>query len=183
MRGVSPSIKKGVAPLNPTGQMNISILISSIILISTVHPHHIITPVPTARRFHRAMTPPSAARYSQIPAPAALAPDDSSPPLHSTVGPPPSTPRHLAIPRCCRDATTRPAPSLPCLLATPRRCPSHRTPNRRAFIISAALFEPSWLCTTGGKQMQMMELCAFLGHVGSTSPLLSLAGFELLGRH
>ena len=37
----------------------------------------------------------------------------------------------------------------------------------QAFITAAALFEPQGFCTTGGKQMQMMELCAFLGHVGA----------------
>ncbi|KAG8049775.1 hypothetical protein GUJ93_ZPchr0009g776 [Zizania palustris] len=37
----------------------------------------------------------------------------------------------------------------------------------QSFILAAALFEPLGFCTTGGKQMQMMELCAFLGHVGA----------------
>jgi len=37
----------------------------------------------------------------------------------------------------------------------------------QAFITAAAFFEPQGFCTTGGKQMQMMELCAFLGHVGA----------------
>ncbi|KAL6845894.1 hypothetical protein ACP4OV_023342 [Aristida adscensionis] len=37
----------------------------------------------------------------------------------------------------------------------------------QSFITAAALFEPLGFCTTGGKQMQMMELCAFLGHVGA----------------
>ncbi|XP_062198447.1 chitinase-like protein 1 [Phragmites australis] len=37
----------------------------------------------------------------------------------------------------------------------------------QSFITAAAVFEPLGFCTTGGKEMQMMELCAFLGHVGS----------------
>jgi len=45
----------------------------------------------------------------------------------------------------------------------------------QAFIIAAALFEPQGFCTTGGKQMQMMELCAFLGHVGAKTSCKILA--------
>ncbi|BAT16571.1 Os12g0257400 [Oryza sativa Japonica Group] len=55
----------------------------------------------------------------------------------------------------------------------PPRCrPSHHTPNRRAFITATApppSSIPLGFCTTRGKKMQMMELYAFLGHVGSTS--------------
>uniref|UniRef100_A0A0E0FAY7 Uncharacterized protein n=1 Tax=Oryza meridionalis TaxID=40149 RepID=A0A0E0FAY7_9ORYZ len=55
----------------------------------------------------------------------------------------------------------------------PPRCrPSHHTPNRRAFITAMApppSSIPLGFCTTRGKKMQMMELYAFLGHVGSTS--------------
>jgi hypothetical protein len=36
----------------------------------------------------------------------------------------------------------------------------------RSFISAAALFEPRSFGTTGGKQMGMMEVAAFLGHVG-----------------
>lgn len=36
-----------------------------------------------------------------------------------------------------------------------------------SYITAAALFEPVGFGTTGGKQMQMMEIAAFLGHVGS----------------
>lgn len=36
-----------------------------------------------------------------------------------------------------------------------------------SFITAAALFEPVGFGTTGGKQMQMKEIAAFLGHVGS----------------
>lgn len=36
-----------------------------------------------------------------------------------------------------------------------------------SFISAAALFEPIGFGTTGGKQMQMKEIAAFLGHVGS----------------
>ncbi|XP_009339898.2 chitinase-like protein 1 [Pyrus x bretschneideri] len=37
----------------------------------------------------------------------------------------------------------------------------------QAFITAAALFEPLGFGTTGGKLMQMKEIAAFLGHVGS----------------
>ncbi|KAJ8626296.1 hypothetical protein MRB53_019603 [Persea americana] len=37
----------------------------------------------------------------------------------------------------------------------------------QSFITAAALFEPIGFGTTGGKQMQMKEIAAFLGHVGS----------------
>ncbi|CAA7407469.1 unnamed protein product [Spirodela intermedia] len=37
----------------------------------------------------------------------------------------------------------------------------------QAFITAAALFEPLGFGTTGGKQMQMKEIAAFFGHVGS----------------
>ncbi|XXG61798.1 hypothetical protein AAC387_Pa05g0319 [Persea americana] len=37
----------------------------------------------------------------------------------------------------------------------------------QSFITAAALFEPIGFGTTGGKQMQMKEISAFLGHVGS----------------
>uniref|UniRef100_A0A453L5S0 chitinase n=1 Tax=Aegilops tauschii subsp. strangulata TaxID=200361 RepID=A0A453L5S0_AEGTS len=37
----------------------------------------------------------------------------------------------------------------------------------QAFITAASLFENQGFCTTGGIDMQMMELCAFLGHVGA----------------
>ncbi|KAI9114966.1 hypothetical protein K1719_013979 [Acacia pycnantha] len=36
-----------------------------------------------------------------------------------------------------------------------------------SFILAAALFEPLGFGTTGNKTMQMMEIAAFLGHVGS----------------
>lgn len=36
-----------------------------------------------------------------------------------------------------------------------------------SFINAAALFEPQGFGTTGNKTMQMMEIAAFLGHVGS----------------
>jgi len=36
-----------------------------------------------------------------------------------------------------------------------------------SFIAAAALFEPQGFGTTGNKTMQMMEIAAFLGHVGS----------------
>lgn len=36
-----------------------------------------------------------------------------------------------------------------------------------SFITAAALFEPLGFGTTGGKTMQMKEIAAFLGHVGS----------------
>lgn len=36
-----------------------------------------------------------------------------------------------------------------------------------SFITAAALFQPRGFGTTGNKTMQMLELCAFLGHVGS----------------
>ncbi|KAI4973765.1 hypothetical protein ZWY2020_041546 [Hordeum vulgare] len=36
-----------------------------------------------------------------------------------------------------------------------------------AFITAASLFENQGFYTTGGIDMQMMELCAFLGHVGA----------------
>lgn len=36
-----------------------------------------------------------------------------------------------------------------------------------SYITAAALFEPVGFGPTGGKQMQMMEIAAFLGHVGS----------------
>uniref|UniRef100_A0A1D1ZBP8 chitinase n=1 Tax=Anthurium amnicola TaxID=1678845 RepID=A0A1D1ZBP8_9ARAE len=36
-----------------------------------------------------------------------------------------------------------------------------------SFIAAAALYEPLGFGTTGGKQMQMKEIAAFLGHVGS----------------
>lgn len=36
-----------------------------------------------------------------------------------------------------------------------------------SFIAAAALFEPLGFGTTGNKTMQMMEIAAFLGHVGS----------------
>jgi hypothetical protein len=39
----------------------------------------------------------------------------------------------------------------------------------QSFILAAALYEPLGFCTTGGKQMQMRELCAFLGHVGAAT--------------
>ncbi|KAE8772858.1 Endochitinase [Hordeum vulgare] len=37
----------------------------------------------------------------------------------------------------------------------------------QAFITAASLCENQGFCTTGGIDMQMMELCAFLGHVGA----------------
>ncbi|XP_049398164.1 chitinase-like protein 1 [Solanum stenotomum] len=37
----------------------------------------------------------------------------------------------------------------------------------KSFIIASALFQPLGFGTTGGKQMQMKEIAAFLGHVGS----------------
>lgn len=37
----------------------------------------------------------------------------------------------------------------------------------QSFITAAALYEPLGFGTTGGKQMQMKEVAAFLGHVGS----------------
>lgn len=37
----------------------------------------------------------------------------------------------------------------------------------QSFITASALFQPLGFCTTGGKLMQMKELAAFLGHVGS----------------
>lgn len=37
----------------------------------------------------------------------------------------------------------------------------------QSFIIAASLYEPLGFGTTGGKQMQMKEVAAFLGHVGS----------------
>lgn len=37
----------------------------------------------------------------------------------------------------------------------------------QSFILAAALFQPLGFGTTGGKLMQMKELAAFLGHVGS----------------
>lgn len=37
----------------------------------------------------------------------------------------------------------------------------------KSFILAASLFQPQGFCTTGGKLMQMKELAAFLGHVGS----------------
>lgn len=37
----------------------------------------------------------------------------------------------------------------------------------QAFITASAMFQPQGFCTTGGKLMQMKELAAFLGHVGS----------------
>ncbi|KAJ4835360.1 polynucleotide 5'-phosphatase [Turnera subulata] len=37
----------------------------------------------------------------------------------------------------------------------------------QSFIMASADFQPLGFCTTGGKLMQMMELAAFLGHVGS----------------
>jgi len=51
----------------------------------------------------------------------------------------------------------------------------------QAFIAAAALFEPRGFGTTGGKEMGMREVAAFLGHVGaktscklrSSSPLLT----------
>jgi hypothetical protein len=63
----------------------------------------------------------------------------------------------------------------------------------QSFILAAALYEPLGFCTTGGKEMQMRELCAFLGHVGAATsckhearigwlPFLAwsgLTGFEL----
>ncbi|KAK1631924.1 hypothetical protein QYE76_006239 [Lolium multiflorum] len=37
----------------------------------------------------------------------------------------------------------------------------------QAFITAAAMFEAQGFCTTGGFEMQMKELCAFLAHVGA----------------
>lgn len=37
----------------------------------------------------------------------------------------------------------------------------------KSFIIAAAIYEPLGFGTTGNKTMQMMEVSAFLGHVGS----------------
>lgn len=37
----------------------------------------------------------------------------------------------------------------------------------QSFITASIPFQPQGFCTTGGKDMQMMELCAFLGHVGA----------------
>lgn len=37
----------------------------------------------------------------------------------------------------------------------------------RSFITASAQFQPVGFGTTGGKQMQMKEVAAFLGHVGS----------------
>jgi hypothetical protein len=37
----------------------------------------------------------------------------------------------------------------------------------QSFITAAALYEPLGFGTTGGKHMQMMEIAAFLGHVGA----------------
>ncbi|MCD9643709.1 polynucleotide 5'-phosphatase [Datura stramonium] len=37
----------------------------------------------------------------------------------------------------------------------------------RSFILAAALYQPLGFGTTGGKKMQMKEIAAFLGHVGS----------------
>eukprot|EP00262_Sarcandra_glabra_P022256 TRINITY_DN981_c0_g1_i1.p1 TRINITY_DN981_c0_g1~~TRINITY_DN981_c0_g1_i1.p1 ORF type:complete len:309 (+),score=35.13 TRINITY_DN981_c0_g1_i1:181-1107(+) len=37
----------------------------------------------------------------------------------------------------------------------------------RSFILASTLYQPLGFGTTGGKQMQMKELAAFLGHVGS----------------
>lgn len=36
----------------------------------------------------------------------------------------------------------------------------------QSFITASVQFQPLGFCTTGGKQMQMKELAAFLGHVG-----------------
>ena len=44
----------------------------------------------------------------------------------------------------------------------------------QSFILAAALFQPQGFCTTGGKLMQMKELAAFLGHVGSKTSCKSL---------
>lgn len=47
-----------------------------------------------------------------------------------------------------------------------------------SFITAAAMFEPIGFGTTGGKVMQMKEIAAFLGHVGSkTSCELSSSFF------
>ncbi|XP_050143039.1 chitinase-like protein 1 [Malus sylvestris] len=55
----------------------------------------------------------------------------------------------------------------------------------QAFITAAALFEPLGFGTTGGKLMQMKEIAAFLGHVGSKtswkSPLLFVHRIAILG--
>lgn len=37
----------------------------------------------------------------------------------------------------------------------------------KSFITASALYQPLGFGTTGGKQMQMKEIAAFLGHVGS----------------
>ncbi|RAL54381.1 hypothetical protein DM860_001509 [Cuscuta australis] len=37
----------------------------------------------------------------------------------------------------------------------------------RSFVLAASTYGPKGFCTTGGKKQQMLELAAFLGHVGS----------------
>ena len=44
----------------------------------------------------------------------------------------------------------------------------------QAFITAAAMFEAQGFCTTGGFEMQMRELCAFLGHVGAKTSCMQL---------
>ncbi|CAH9108874.1 unnamed protein product [Cuscuta europaea] len=39
----------------------------------------------------------------------------------------------------------------------------------KSFIIASTDYQPKGFCTTGGKKMQMKELAAFLGHIGSRS--------------
>ena len=50
----------------------------------------------------------------------------------------------------------------------------------RAFITAAALFEPRGFGTTGGKEMGVKEVAAFLGHVGAKTSctLLSAPRFN-----
>ncbi|KAF7073249.1 hypothetical protein CFC21_078276 [Triticum aestivum] len=47
----------------------------------------------------------------------------------------------------------------------------------QAFITAASLFENQGFCTTGGIDMQMMELCAFLGHVGAKTSCMYACSF------
>lgn len=49
----------------------------------------------------------------------------------------------------------------------------------RSFILASASFQPLGFGTTGGKLMQMKELAAFLGHVGSKTSCL----FSVLTHH
>lgn len=60
----------------------------------------------------------------------------------------------------------------------------------QSFITAAAQFEPLGFGTTGGKLMQMKEIAAFLGHVGSKTscksslpPSLSLSQFHKFAGH